>query len=76
MPRRHCVFDPERIDRGPIEMRADLPSGAERLTAEAEGIAARVRERRRDRAGEGELTGATPGTVLRSGRDTETVLAV
>ena len=37
------------------------------------GHRARARERRRDRARGKRFTGALPGTVLRSGRDTETV---
>jgi N-acyl-D-aspartate/D-glutamate deacylase len=66
------VFDPERVGAGPIHFRDDLPTGASRLYAEAEGIehvlvngVEIVRGR--------EFTGAMPGTVMRSGRDTETV---
>lgn len=66
------VFDPESVGAGPIHFRDDLPTGASRLYAEADGIehvlvngVEIVRGR--------EFTGATPGTVLRSGRDTETV---
>jgi N-acyl-D-aspartate/D-glutamate deacylase len=68
------VFDPERIAPGPVGWRDDLPAGAGRLYGEAEGIASVVVngvEIVRD----GELTGAKPGTLLRSGRDTETVTA-
>ena len=68
-----CVFDPDTIDRGPIEMRDDLPAGAERLTADAEGIA-NVFVNGVEIVRGNDLTGATPGTVLRSGRDTETVI--
>ena len=70
-----CVFEAERINRGPIHMVRDLPSGAERLTAEADGVQ-HVLVNGVEIAREGALTGATPGTVFRSGRDTETVIAV
>jgi N-acyl-D-aspartate/D-glutamate deacylase len=66
------IFDPESVGAGPVHFRDDLPTGASRLYAEADGIAhvlvngvEIVRGR--------EFTGATPGTVMRSGRDTETV---
>jgi N-acyl-D-aspartate/D-glutamate deacylase len=66
------VFDPETVGAGPARLVADLPGGSARLTAEAEGVVrvyvggvATVI----DNAG----TGATPGRVLRSGRDTRTV---
>jgi N-acyl-D-aspartate/D-glutamate deacylase len=68
------VFDEERIGPGPIGWRNDLPAGAGRLYGDAEGIGSVVvngTEIVRD----GELTGARPGTLLRSGRDTETVTA-
>jgi N-acyl-D-aspartate/D-glutamate deacylase len=68
------VFDPDRIAPGPISWRNDLPAGAGRLYGEAEGIA-RVIVNGNEIVRDGELTGATPGTLLRSGRDTETVTA-
>jgi N-acyl-D-aspartate/D-glutamate deacylase len=66
------VFDPERVNRGPVESRADLPGGAARLYAEALGVEA-VIVAGVDVVRDGALTGARPGRVIRSGRDTETV---
>jgi N-acyl-D-aspartate/D-glutamate deacylase len=68
------VFDPAGIRRGPVQMRADLPGGAQRLTADAEGIH-HVYVNGVEIVHDRELTGNTPGTVLRSGRDTDTVLS-
>lgn len=66
------LFDPARVGYGPERTRRDLPAGASRLYAEAVGVehvlvngVAVVRG--------GQLTGATPGAVLRSGTDTDTV---
>ncbi len=66
------VFDPERVASGPVYTRHDLPGGSGRLYADAIGIdcvvvngAPIVRD--------GKETGARPGTVLHSGRDTESV---
>jgi N-acyl-D-aspartate/D-glutamate deacylase len=62
------VFDPERIGASPVRLVRDLPGGAARLTSHGLGIASVIV------AGEevvhaGELTGRTPGHVLRSGTD-------
>ena len=67
------VFDPINIGPGTIQFRADLPAGGRRLYSKPTGIQCTlvngvVTSRN------GELTGDTPGTVLRSGVDTETVL--
>jgi N-acyl-D-aspartate/D-glutamate deacylase len=66
------VFDPVRIAPGPTYTRFDLPAGAGRLYADARGIDAVFVNGVQIMRG-GEYTGATPGTVLRSGRDTRTV---
>ena len=66
------LLDPERIGHGPVRTRADLPGGANRLYAEATGVE-HVLVNGRPVVRHGEFTGATPGAVLRSGRDTDTV---
>jgi N-acyl-D-aspartate/D-glutamate deacylase len=66
------VFDAERIGPGPVHTRCDLPGGAGRLYAEAEGIEHVLVNGTEIVTGK-ELTAARPGTVLRSGRDTDTV---
>ena len=68
------VLDPDRIGPGPVHTRYDLPAGAGRLYAEADGVewvlvngVPVVRQ--------SGFTGDLPGRLLRSGRDTETVEA-
>jgi N-acyl-D-aspartate/D-glutamate deacylase len=63
------VFDPERVNSEPVTMRADMPGGYSRLYAEAEGIE-HVLVNGDEILAKGDLTGAQPGCVLRSGRDT------
>ena len=65
------VLDPETVGSHDVRMRMDLPGGAGRLYAEADGIdhvlvngTAIVRDAK--------LTDARSGTLLRSGRDTRT----
>jgi N-acyl-D-aspartate/D-glutamate deacylase len=53
---------------------ADLPGGGKRLWSEATGVR-RVMVNGVTTVVDGESTDALPGTVLRSGRDTETVPA-
>ncbi|OBI83091.1 amidohydrolase family protein [Mycobacterium sp. 1245805.9] len=68
------LFDPATIDHGPERTRYDLPAGAPRLVADAYGITS-VLVGGVEVCRDGVATGALPGTVLRSGRDTETVKA-
>lgn len=66
------LIDPDRIGYGREYTRDDLPTGASRLFADAEGIE-RVLVNGEEIVVSGELTGATPGTVLRSGIHTDSV---
>jgi N-acyl-D-aspartate/D-glutamate deacylase len=66
------VFDPDRIGSQPAEERHDLPGGSARLYAEAVGIE-QVVVGGRTIVEQGVLTGSLPGTLLRSGVDTDTV---
>jgi N-acyl-D-aspartate/D-glutamate deacylase len=68
------LLDEQRVAPAPVEWRNDLPAGAGRLYAEAEGVD-RVLVNGVEIVRAGELTGDRPGTLLRSGRDTETVTA-
>ena len=68
------VFDPETIDAGPVGLRHDLPGGASRLYGDAVGVHHVVVNGVEIVAGN-QLTGALPGRVIRSGRDTTTVTA-
>ena len=65
------VFDPDRIGCGPLHTRFDLPGGAGRLYADAEGVG-HVIVNGAEIVRDNQLTGAEPGRVLRSGRDTYT----
>ncbi len=69
-----AVIDPETVGSEPAHMVADLPGGCERLTAGSFGVE-RVLVNGTAVIEKGEPTGATPGTLLRSGVDTYTVEA-
>jgi N-acyl-D-aspartate/D-glutamate deacylase len=68
------VFDPTVVDSEEATLVRDLPGDSARLTAGSVGIV-RVLVNGTPIVEEGKATGATPGTVLRSGRDTKTVTA-
>ena len=66
------VFDEDRVAPHPVATRFDLPSGAGRLYAEADGIE-HVLVNGTEILGPDGLGDQRPGTLLRSGRDTDTV---
>jgi N-acyl-D-aspartate/D-glutamate deacylase len=66
------VFDPDTVGTGPTVAVDDLPGGGERLSNEARGIA-HVFVNGREVIADGVVTGELPGTLLRSGVDTDTV---
>jgi N-acyl-D-aspartate/D-glutamate deacylase len=66
------VFDPAAIGSEHATLVHDLPGGSARLTAEPIGVV-RVWVNGIETVVDGRATGALPGTVLRSARDTETV---
>ncbi|MER7519381.1 D-aminoacylase [Streptomyces sp. NPDC126499] len=66
------LFDPGRIDAGPATLVHDLPGDSPRLDSRASGIVS-VRVNGVETVRDDEVTGAIPGRVLRSGRDTRTV---
>lgn len=66
------LFDPSTIGSGPIHERRDLPGDSARLFAESTGIH-RVFVNGEPIVVDGRATEATPGRLLRSGQDTETV---
>jgi N-acyl-D-aspartate/D-glutamate deacylase len=66
------VFDLESVGLGETYTKFDLPGGAGRLYADAKGID-HVFANGIEIVSHGKDTGARPGTILRSGRDTRTV---
>lgn len=69
------LFDPARIDAGIATLVHDLPGNSPRLDSRAIGIVS-VRVNGVETIRDDEITGAVPGTVLRSGRDTASVSTV
>ncbi|GIU86685.1 MAG: amidohydrolase [Acidimicrobiia bacterium] len=65
-------FDPETVATGEVRLVDDLPGGTSRLFADAIGVH-RVYVNGTAIVVDGRPTGARPGRVLRSGRDTYTV---
>ncbi len=68
------VFDPSTIGPGPAEMRFDLPAGAGRVYGESVGVE-HVIVNGVPAVRNNDALAVRPGTLLRSGRDTETVTA-
>ncbi len=68
------VFDAAKVAPAEIEVREDLPGGAWRLYSEAVGVH-HVFINGEHAVRDGGFTNARPGTLLRSGRDTEPVSA-
>ena len=66
------VFDPETIASEDASLHFDLPGDAPRLTAASVGVS-RVLVGGTEVVKDGVSTGALPGTLLRAGRDTQTV---
>ena len=66
------IFDPETVDSGPARRVYDLPGDSLRLTSRSIGVA-KVFVNGVPTISDGEPTGSLAGTVLRSGRNTDTV---
>ncbi|WFB07832.1 amidohydrolase family protein [Streptomyces sp. LX-29] len=66
------LFDPERIDAGPATLVRDLPGDSPRLDSRPRGVVS-VRVGGVETVRDEVVTGAVPGRVLRSGRDTRSV---
>lgn len=65
------VFDPDTIGCGPVQTLNDLPGGAARLYADAEGIGHVIVNGTEIIRGQ-DFVGNHPGRILRSGKDTHT----
>jgi N-acyl-D-aspartate/D-glutamate deacylase len=66
------VFDPATVGSEPASLVYDLPGNAPRLIAGSNGVV-RVLVNGVETVRDGQPTGAVPGTLLRSGRDTASV---
>jgi N-acyl-D-aspartate/D-glutamate deacylase len=66
------LFDPEKVATDEVQLVKDLPGGSARLFADAIGVQ-RVIVNGTTIVDDGVQTGALPGKVMRSGRDTYTV---
>jgi N-acyl-D-aspartate/D-glutamate deacylase len=69
------VFDPTTVGSAPARLVNDLPGDAPRLIAASNGVV-RVLVNGVETIRDGEPTGALPGSLLRSGRDTASVVPV
>jgi N-acyl-D-aspartate/D-glutamate deacylase len=67
------VFDPLAVGSDPASLVHDLPGNAPRLIAGSQGVV-RVLVNGVETVRHGQPTGAVPGTLLRSGRDTASVV--
>jgi N-acyl-D-aspartate/D-glutamate deacylase len=67
-----AVFDPATVDSQRAALVHDLPGNSARLTAGSVGVR-RVLVNGQVIVEDSQTTGSTPGTLLRSGRDTYTV---
>ena len=68
------IFDPAKVDAGPLRTVRDLPAGASRLLTESVGVH-HVLVAGQALVADGLATDVRSGQLLRSGTDTETVLA-
>jgi N-acyl-D-aspartate/D-glutamate deacylase len=68
------IFDPDTVGPAPVETRSDLPGGARRIYAGSYGVE-HVLVNGESLVDRGTLLDATPGSVLRSERGTDTVFA-
>jgi N-acyl-D-aspartate/D-glutamate deacylase len=66
------IFDPATVGAGETKLVDDLPGGSSRLVASSVGVK-RVLVNGQTIVADGASTGALPGGILRSGRDTATV---
>jgi N-acyl-D-aspartate/D-glutamate deacylase len=66
------IFDPDTVDSGPTKRVFDLPGDSLRLTSQSIGVN-KVFVNGVPTIENGEATGALGGTVLRSGRNTDSV---